>query len=303
MQANPNVGVIGVGAMGMQVAKRLLECGFPTFVRDVRPEAEDEARAAGAVVCASPAEMGRACRFVITLVVDAAQTSEVIVGRNGALETLAPGSVVIMSSTIQPAAAQALAEPLAARRVHFLDAPCSGGPAKARAGTMSMMLAGAGAAFGSAAPVLEAISGTRVRIGEQPGDGSKAKIVNNMLAGVNLAAACEAMALAIKLQLDPHTMFEVIAASSGGSWMFSDRMPRMLAGDYAPRAAVEILRKDLAILLETARSERFPAVVARAAHTLYEDAARLGYGHEDDVALMKVYRTLSGIRLPGDSDP
>ena len=248
----------------------------------------------------SPAELGRACRCVVTLVVDAEQTRDVIVGRQGAIETLAPGSVVIMSSTIQPDAAQALAEPLAARRVHFLDAPCSGGPAKARAGSMSMMLAGADAAFERAAAVLEAISGTRVRISERPGDGSKAKIVNNMLAGVNLAAACEAMALAIKLQLDPRTMFEVIAASSGGSWMFSDRMPRVLAGDYAPRAAVEILRKDLAILLETARSERFPAVVARAAHTLYEDASRLGYGHEDDAALMKVYQTLTGIALPGD---
>jgi 3-hydroxyisobutyrate dehydrogenase len=307
MQAKPNVGVIGVGAMGMQVAKRLLECGFPTFVRDVRPEAEEEARAAGAVVASSPAELGRACRCVVTLVVDAEQTRDVIVGRQGAIETLAPGSVVIMSSTIQPYAAQALAEPLAARRVHFLDAPCSGGPAKARAGSMSMMLAGADAAFERAAPVLEAISGTRVRISELPGDGSKAKIVNNMLAGVNLAAACEAMALAIKLKLDPRTMFEVIAASSGGSWMFSDRMPRVLAGDYAPRAAIEILRKDLAILLETARSERFPAVVARAAHTLYEDASRLGYGSEDDAALMKVYQTLTGISLPGDdagiSDP
>jgi 3-hydroxyisobutyrate dehydrogenase len=245
--------------------------------------------------------MSRVCRLVVTLVVDAEQTRDVIVGRQGAIETLAPGSVVIMSSTIQPEAAQALAEPLAARRVHFLDAPCSGGPAKARAGSMSMMLAGAAAAFESAAVVLEAIAGTRVRISERPGDGSKAKIVNNMLAGVNLAAACEAMALAIKLQLDPQTMFEVIGASSGGSWMFSDRMPRVLAGDYAPRAAIEILRKDLAILLETARNERFPALIARAAHALYEDASRLGYGHEDDAALMKVYQTLTGIALPGDS--
>lgn len=300
MQAKPNVGVIGVGAMGMGVAKRLLECGFPTFVRDIRPEAEEEARAAGAVVTSSPAGIGRACQVVVTLVVNAEQTREVIVGRQGVMETLAPDSVVIMSSTIQPEATQALAEPLAARRVHLLDAPCSGGPAKARAGTMSMMLAGADAAFERATAVLDAISGTRVRVGDRPGDGSKAKIVNNMLAGVNLAAACEAMALAIKLGLDPRTMFEVIGASSGGSWMFSDRMPRVLAGDYAPRAAVEILRKDLAILLEVARSERFPAVVARAAHTLYEDAARLGHGQEDDAALMKVYQMLTGIALPGD---
>jgi 3-hydroxyisobutyrate dehydrogenase len=300
MQAKPNVGVIGVGAMGMGVAKRLLECGFPTSARDIRPEAEEEARAAGASICSSPAEMGRACQIVVTLVVDAEQTQEVIVGRKGLIETLAPGSVVIMSSTIQPDVAQALAEPLTVRRVHLLDAPCSGGPAKARAGTMSMMLAGADAAVERAASVLEAISGTRVRIGAQPGDGSKAKIVNNMLAGVNLAAACEAMALAIKLGLDPQTMFEVISASSGASWMFSDRIPRVLVGDYAPRAAVDILRKDLAILLETAGKERFPALVARAAHALYEDAARLGHGQEDDAALVKVYQTLSGIELPGE---
>ncbi len=303
MQARPNVGVVGAGAMGLPVAKRLLECGFPTFVRDIRPQAEEEARAAGAAVCGSPAELGRSCRFVVTLVVDAEQTREVITGRQGLIETLAPGSVVIMTSTVQPVAAQALAEPLASRRVHFVDAPCSGGPAKARAGSMSMMLAGTDAALACAAPVLEAISGTRVRISARPGDGSKAKIVNNMLAGVNLAAACEAMAHAIKLGLDPRTMFEVIGASSGGSWMFADRMPRVLAGDYAPRAAVEILRKDLAILLETAGNERFPALVARAAHALYEDAARLGHGQEDDAALMKVYRTLTGITLPGERDP
>jgi hypothetical protein len=145
--------------------------------------------------------------------------------------------------------------------------------------------------------VLEAI--WNASISARPGDGSKAKIVNNMLAGVNLAAACEAMALAIKLGLDPRTMSEVIGASSGGSWMFTDRMPRVLAGDYAPRAAVEILRKDLAILLETARNERFPALVARAAHALYEDAARPGHGHEDDAALMLVYRTLTGITPAG----
>jgi L-threonate 2-dehydrogenase len=287
--------------MGMGVARRLLECGFPTFVRDIRAEAEEEARAAGATVSSSPAEMGRECQLVVTLVVDAEQTRDVILGRQGVLETLAPGSVVIMSSTIQPDAAQALAEPLAARRVHFLDAPCSGGPAKARDGTMSMMLAGGDAALERAAAVLDVISETRVRISERPGDGSKAKIVNNMLAGVNLAAACEAMALAIKLGLDPHAMFEVISASSGASWMFSNRMPRVLAGDFAPRAAIEILRKDLAILLETARGERFPALVARAAHALYEDASRLGYGQEDDAALIKVYQTLTGIALPGDS--
>jgi len=299
MEAKPNVGVIGVGAMGMNVAKRLLDCGFPTFARDIRPEAEAEARAAGARICDSPAELARECSVVITLVVNAEQTEEVVFGQRGAVETLAPGAALIMSSTVEPSFAASLGERLAARAIHMIDAPCSGGPAKARAGTMSMIVAAADAACERAAPVLEVISGIRLRIGERPGDGSKAKIINNMLAGVNLAAACEAMALGIKLGLHPKTLFDVVCASSGGSWIFADRMPRVLEGDYAPRAAVDILRKDLAILLATASHEHFPAMVARTAHAIYEDAARLGFSHEDDAALIKVYQFLTQIRLPG----
>lgn len=300
MQDKPNIGVVGVGAMGMNVAKRLLACGFPVFARDIRPEAEKEARAAGARVCESPASLARDCAFVVTLVVNADQTEEVVFGPDGLAQTLAPGAVVIMSSTVQPSFAANLAQRLAGHGVHMVDAPVSGGPSKARDGTMSMMLGGADAVLERAAPVLEAMAGRRVRISDRPGDGSKAKIVNNMLAGVNLAAGCEAMALGIKLGLDPQTLVDVVNASSGASWVFADRMPRVLAADYAPRAAVELLRKDLAILLETAQGVHFPALVARTAHAVFEDAARLGHGHEDDAALVKVYRQLTGIRLPGD---
>jgi len=301
MQDRPNVGVVGVGAMGMNVARRLLECGFPVFARDIRPEAEEEARAAGARVCESPAALARDCAFVVTLVVNAEQTEAVVFGPDGLVQTLAPDAVVIMSSTVQPTFAERLAQRLAERGVRLVDAPVSGGPAKARDGTMSMMLGGPDAVLKRAAPVLEAMAGSRIRISERPGDGSKAKIVNNMLAGVNLAAGCEAMALGIKLGLDPQTVVDVVNASSGASWVFGDRMPRVLAADYAPRAAVELLRKDLAILLEAAHGVHFPALVARTAHAVFEDAARLGYGREDDAALVKVYRQLSGIRLPGDA--
>ena len=300
MKAKPNVGVVGVGAMGMNVAKRLLDRGFPVSVRDIRPEAEDEARAAGAKICESPAMLARDCDVVITLVVDAEQTEEVVFGPDSLMNALTREAVLIMSSTVQPAFAAGLAQRLAERGVPMLDAPVSGGPARARDGTMSMMLAGADAVLERVTPVLESMAGARVRVSERPGDGSKAKIVNNMLAGVNLAAACEAMTLGIKLGLDPSTIFDVVNTSSGASWVFADRMPRVLTADYAPRAAVDLLRKDLAILLETAQSVHFPALVARTAHAVFEDAARLGHGREDDAALVKVYQTLSGIRLPGD---
>jgi 3-hydroxyisobutyrate dehydrogenase len=293
-----NVGVIGIGAMGMSVAKRLLDRGFPTFVRDIRPEVEAEARAAGATVCASPAEVGRRCDAVITLVVDAAQTEDVLFGPLGLAEGLRPGGVHIMSSTIQPSAAASLAERLAQRGLLMIDAPCSGGPARARAGEMTLMAAAPAQVLHRFAPVIEAISGRCFHVSEHAGDGSRAKVVNNMLAGVNLVAASEAMALAIKLGLDPQTMADVIGSSSGASWIFGDRIPRVLAGDYSPKAAIDILRKDLSILLETASGQGFPTPLARTAHAIFEDASRLGHGKEDDAAIIKVYQALSGIALP-----
>jgi 3-hydroxyisobutyrate dehydrogenase len=296
------VGVIGIGAMGMSVAKRLLDCGFATCVRDIRPEAEAEARAAGATVCATPAELARACDAVITLVVDAAQTEAVLFGRDGLVDGLPPRAAHFMCSTIPPAAAESFAARLRERGLEMIDAPCSGGPAKARSGQMTLMVAAPAATLERQSRVIDAISGRCFQVSERPGDGSRAKIINNMLAGVNLAAASEAMALAIKLGLDPHTMSELIGASSGGSWIFADRMPRVLSGDYSPRAALDILKKDLSILLQTAADAHFPTPLARAAQAIFEDGARLGLGGEDDAALIKVYRRLTGIRLPGDDE-
>jgi 3-hydroxyisobutyrate dehydrogenase len=293
------VGVIGIGAMGMSVARRLLDCGFATYVRDIRPEAEAQAQAAGAVVCRTPEEVGRACEVVITLVVDAAQTEDVLFGAHGLAQTLRPTAVHLMCSTISPAATQALAERLRAGNQQLVDAPCSGGPAKARSGEMTLMLAAPEPTLRRCAHVIQAISSRRFQVSEHPGDGSRAKIVNNMLAGVNLAAACEAMALAIKLGMDPKVMADVIGASSGASWIFADRIPRVLSGDYAPRAALDILRKDLSILLDTAAHAHVPTPLARSAHAIFEDASRLGHGKEDDAAVIKVYQALTRIQLPG----
>lgn len=299
MTQKQSVGVIGVGQMGMGVAKRLIDRGFAVRVRDIRPEAEAEARAAGAEVCASPAALAAGCGVVITLVVDEAQTEAVVFGPAGAAEALGADAVLVMSSTVAPAFAESLAARLEARGLRMLDAPVSGGPAKARAGTMSMMLGGADAALARAQPALEAISGARIRVSARAGDGSRAKIVNNMLAGVNLAAACEALALGIRLGLAPRTVCDVVGASSGASWMFADRMPRVLAGDYAPKAALDVLAKDLSILLETARAARFPVPVAAAAHQVYVAAQAAGLGREDDAALVKLYQGVAGVALPG----
>jgi len=294
-----NVGVIGIGAMGMGVAKSLLRAGFAVRVRDIRAEAEDEARAAGAVVCASAAGLAAGCDVLISVVVDSAQTDDALFGEEGAAVTLGAGGIVMLCSTVAPDYAAALAQRLAARGLAMLDAPVSGGPARALAGTLSMMLAGSDSALAYCAPVLQAVADRRFIISSRPGDGSRAKIVNNMLAGVNLAAACEAMALGIRLGLDATTLHDVICASSGGSWMFGDRMPRVLEGDYTPRAALKILTKDLSLLLEAAASVECPVELAQAAHRAYTDAVARGLGDEDDAALLKRYAVLAGVALPG----
>src|SRR5512134_1506432 len=292
-------GVIGIGAMGMGTAKRLLARGHAVHVRDVRREAEDEARAAGATVCASPAEVGAVCPVVITLVVDAAQTEDVVFGRQGLVEGMQPGGVVVMCSTVSPDFSGPLAERLARHGILALDAPVSGGPARAHDGTMSMMISGDPEAFEKARAVLEAISGKRFRVSARTGDGSKMKLVNNLMAGINLAGACEGMVFGLKLGLDPQSIFDVVSASSGASWAFGDRMPRVLTGDYSTRAAVDILAKDLGLALEAGSAARAALPIGATARQSYIAAGALGHGQEDDAAVAKYYAWLAGVALPG----
>lgn len=296
-------GVVGIGAMGMGVAKRLLARGFEVHVRDIRPEAEAQARSAGAVVSPSPESLARACPVVVTLVVDAAQTEEVVFGAGGVAAGMRPGGVLVMCSTVSPSFAGPLAERLAPRGIRVLDAPVSGGPARALDGTMSMMIGGDAEAFEAARAVLEAISGKRFLVGPRTGDGSKMKLVNNLMAGINLAAACEGMVFGLKLGLDPQTIFDVACASSGGSWAFADRMPRVLAGDYSTKAAVDILAKDLGLALETGAAAKALLPIGAAARQAFLATSALGFGGEDDAAVVKYYAAVSGVTLPRPGGP
>lgn len=291
------VGVIGIGAMGMGVAKRLLATGWPVWVRDIRREAEDEARAAGAQVAGSPAELARHCDAIVTLVVDDAQTEEIVFGAEGLVHGVREGSVVLVTSTLPPACPQRVAERLAQRGVDTIDAPCSGGPAKAHSGEMSMMLAASEATLQRCDALLRAISGKRFVVSGRAGDAAKAKLVNNMLAAVNLAAACEAFVLGIKLGLAPKQLFDLIQASSGGSWVFSDRMPRVLENDYAARARLDILRKDISLLIATAEEQGYSTPIANAVQKIYVRASEMGLGELDDAALAKAYAGWEAVQL------
>ena len=239
----PRVGVIGLGSMGGGVAKSLLRADFPVRVCDVRPEVVQSFVAAGAVACASPAELGAACDVVIVLVVNAEQTETVLFGTGGAAAAMRRGSVLLMSVTVPPDYAERLGPRLAERGILMIDGPVSGGEAKAATGEMTMMAAGAPEAFALCEPVLGAIATKVYRLGETAGAGSKVKMINQLLAGVHIAAAAEAMALGIKAGADPQVLYDVITNSAGNSWMFQNRVPHILAGDYTPALRRQHLRQ------------------------------------------------------------
>jgi putative dehydrogenase len=275
------VAVVGVGAMGLGMARALLARGFAVSVRDLIEAREAEAIAAGATRLA-PADV------LVSVVVDAVQTRAV------AAEHGQRAPVFMMCSTIAPSDTEAIAAELAARGIECLDAPISGGPARAQAGTLSMMAAGSEAAFERCAAVIEATTARCFRVGDRPGEGSRMKVVNNMLAAANLAAGCEAMAMASKLGLDLQQAAEVIQASSGASWMFGDRMPRALAGDYAPRAAARVLLKDVGLFVHEARRLGLTAPMAECAREIFHVTVARGYAEEDDAAVLKRYRDAWG---------
>jgi 3-hydroxyisobutyrate dehydrogenase len=292
------VGVIGLGSMGGGVARSLLAKKFETHVYDVRPDTVQALVAQGAKAAATPAALGAACGVVVVLVVNAEQTEKVLFGEQGAASAMKAGAVVVSSATLAPDVAEQLGARLERMGLLMIDAPVSGGAAKAAAGEMTIMASGAPEAFAKCAPVLDAIAAKVYRLGDRPGPGSKVKMINQLLAGVHIAAACEAMALGMRAGADPKTLYEVISNSAGSSWMFQNRVPHILAGDYTPLSAVNIFVKDLGIVLDTAKKLAFPLPLTAAAHQLYLAAAAQGHGLEDDASVVKVYAALAGLDLP-----
>ncbi|MEP7303237.1 MAG: NAD(P)-dependent oxidoreductase [Caldimonas sp.] len=283
-------GIVGIGNMGGAMAVRLLSLGYDVGVRDLVPSCEAEAVRHGARAFATPAALAVAHRVVIVAVVDAAESETVLFGRDGAAGALDAGACVVLCPTIGPASTEDLAARLAALGVDCIDAPMSGGPARARDGSMSLMVACGDAAFAGHRPLLEALSSKLFRVGERPGDGARTKLVNNLLAAVNLAGAAEALALAGQLGLDAARTLDVIEQSSGQSWIGSDRMRRALAGDLAPRAHTSLLAKDSRLAIAMAQAAGFDAALGSAAAALFQRACAAGLDRLDDASLLALLR-------------
>ena len=290
-----SIGVIGLGAMGKGMATSLRRAGYHVHVYDVRLDAATAFAAEGGTACAHPAALASKCSVVVSVVVNAAQTEAVLFGEHGAAESLAPGSVFVMCSTVDPNWSVALEKRLAERGVRYLDAPISGGAAKAASGQMTMMTSGRPEAYAKVGAALDAMAAKVYKLGDAAGLGSKVKIINQLLAGVHIAAAAEAMALGLREGVAADALFEVITNSAGNSWMFENRMAHVIAGDYTPLSAVDIFVKDLGLVLDTARASKFPLPLSATAHQMFMQASSAGHGREDDSAVIKIF---PGITLP-----
>ena len=293
--------VIGLGSMGGGMAAALLRAGFSVRGSDVVPANLERLAAAGGAPAASPEAAARGAEIVVSVVVNAEQTEAVLFGAAGCAAAMAPGAVFISCATMAPEAVRALAARLEAMGIHYLDAPISGGTARAAEGKLTIMASGSKAAFAAARPALDAMAATIHELGDEPGTGAGFKMVNQLLAGVHIAAACEAVAFAASMGLDLRRVYEVITGSAGNSWMFENRVPHILDADYAPRSAVDIFTKDLGIVLDMARRGRMPVPMASEALQLFLMTAAAGMGRDDDASVARLFARIAPISLPEPS--
>jgi putative dehydrogenase len=294
----PVVAVIGLGSMGLGMATSLLRAEFAVQGCDVAPNSVARLVEAGGSAAATPAEAAKGADIVVSVVVNAAQTEAVLFGANGAAETMASGSVFVSSATMDPEIARRLAARLEATGRLYLDAPISGGAVKAAQGQLTILASGSSAAFAKGRPALDAMAGKLYELGDAAGVGAAFKMINQLLAGVHIAAACEAIAFAARQGLDLKQVYDVITASAGNSWMFENRVPHVLDGDYSPRSAVDIFVKDLGIIQDMARGAKYPVPVAAAALQMFLAASGSGLGRQDDSAVARIYAQLAGVKLP-----
>jgi putative dehydrogenase len=291
------VAVIGLGSMGFGMAQSLKRAGFAVTGCDISQSAVARFVAEGGAGAATPAEAARQADIVVSVVVNAAQTEAILFGSGGVADALPEGGVFISSATMDPEVARALALRLEATGQHYLDAPISGGATRATDGALTILASGSRAAFDKARPALEAIAAKIYELGDQAGMGAAFKMINQLLAGVHIAVASEAMAFAARQGLDLRKVYEVITASAGNSWCFENRMAHVLDNDYTPRSAIDIFVKDLGIVQDMARTAKFPVPMAAAALQMFLMTSAAGMGRDDDSSVARLYAQIAGIDL------
>jgi 3-hydroxyisobutyrate dehydrogenase len=297
--------LIGLGAMGLGMARSILGAGIALRGFDLSATALDALAAAGGTPGRDVRDTIAGCDLVIVMVVNAAQARAVLFD-DAATDALPKGATVMLCSTMAPSDARAIADRLADAGHLTLDAPVSGGQVGAEAGKLTVMASGPPAAFDRAAAVLDAIAGPVHRLGDAPGLGATYKVVHQLAASVHLVAAAELLALGSKAGCDPEKLLEIVSGAAGSSWMLQNRGPRMLTEDPTCASSVNIFIKDLGLVLQTGREAGVPLPLASAAHLMFTGAAAMGHGADDDSMVRRAYEVMMGapiVARPGDAPP
>lgn len=288
------LGFIGLGSMGHPMASRLVLSGADVTVFDIVPERRDELAAAGAAPCESPREAAHLADAVFLMVSDGAQASAALFGDEGVALVPGEGTAIVIMSTIGPTAIVDIDHALRARGFRTLDAPVSGGVKRAETGELLIMAAGEQTLFTQLKPMLEKMGSNLVHCGERVGEGQTLKLVTQLLCGIHIAAAAEALAFASALGLDRSLVIDIVRQGAADSFMLGDRGMRMLERDFIPsRSALDLFVKDMDLVLTAAKARKFPTPLASTTAQLYLTASALGLGREDDSAIVKVFEDWS----------
>lgn len=287
------IAFVGLGAIGTPMALNLVKAGFDVRGYDVRPAATAALADAGGHAAASVREAAEGADLLVLMVVNAAQAEQVLFA-DGAAEALPAGSVVALMSTCPPGAVADISARLEAIGCGFVDAPVSGGVAGARTASLTIMAAAPEALLERVRPALAALGDKVFHVGERPGQGAAVKTVNQLLCGVHIAAAAEALALAGRIGVDPAVALRILGGSSAASWMLNDRGPRMLEREPELTSAIDIFVKDLGIVMEAGREAKAPLPLAAAAHQLFLATSGRGDGGADDSQVIRTYRAMTG---------
>lgn len=293
MADKARIGFVGLGSMGLPMACNLARAGYPVAGHDIRPEPMAALVAAGGSQAATATEAAKGADLLILMVVNAAQAREVLLDQ-GAAGAMAEGGVIALMSTCPPCEVEALADAVAGTGHTLVDAPVSGGVVGAEAGSLTIMASGAPDAMARCRPVFDVLGANIYIVGENPGQGAVAKSVNQLLCGVHIATAAEALSLAETLGLDRQVMLDIVSGSAASSWMLRDRGPRMIAQPGTVNSAVDIFVKDLGIVAQTGRDAKLPLPLAAAALQMFLAASGAGDGALDDSQVIRAYRRLTG---------
>ncbi len=294
------IAVIGLGSMGFGIAVSLRRAGHHVTGCDTNAAAVQRFVAEGGAGAAGASEAVAGASIVVSVVVNADQTEAVLFGPQGCAARLATDAVLMSCATMAPEAARRIGGRIEEMGRHYLDAPISGGAQRALEGKLTVLASGSAQAFAKCRPALAAMAAKVYELGDAPGAGAAFKMINQLLAGVHVAAAAEAIAFAARQGLDIRRVYEVITASAGNSWMFENRVPHVLDGDYRPKSAVSIFTKDLGIVMDMARAEKFPVPIAAAALQQFLATAAAGMGGDDDISIARLYARITGTALPGE---